>query len=429
MRERQGHYVLMDFGAGVMQRPDGSSGGEVTVGTPLYMAPELFDNHPATRASDVYALGVLLYYLVTGAYPVSGKNVSELRAAHRSGVPVPLDDRRTDLPAPFVAAIGRALARDPERRPQTATELLRELEASGARTGDRGRMWVELGAIALVIVIAISLTLLSGLLATRAFNRVTDRPDLFAQESLWDAWRIGVQAMVLPAVAGIVLVVFASAAQLTASMVPAVPRAWNGQWSRLARAMGLAPPEYARALAGATILGCLVGFGLVWFAFPDVPDAYLGSLSTDPPGQFAPFTPGNDVRALGYRLAISMLVCAGAVAWTRARMLGAAHGSGIPPGMTVAAIGLLSLLTVFAQAPYKLMTARYNEMPVGVVGAERCYLMSELAGDVRVYCPGWPPPRVRTIPADGVGERCGFEDNVFTPSRVAGCGRDATPSR
>ena len=426
MRERQGHYVLMDFGAGVIQRPDGSSAGEITVGTPLYMAPELFENHPATRASDVYALGVLLYYLVTGEYPVAGRSVTELRAAHRAGRTVPLDDRRTDLPAGFVAAVGRALARDPERRPQSATELLRELEANRPATDTRRRAWLEVASIALVVLMSVGLTLLSGLLATRAFNRVIDRPDAFAHESFWDAWRIGVQAMVLPAVVGIVLVIFASATQLAASLVPAVPRVWNQQWTRLARAIGLTPPDYARAVAGATILGGLIGFALVWVAFPDVPAGYLGSLAVDPPDRFTPFTPGHDIRALGFRLTISMLAFAGAVAWTRARSLGASHQTGIPSGLTVAALGLVALMTVFAQAPYKLMTARYNEMPVGTVGMERCVLMGEEAGSVRVYCPAWPPPRVRSIPAGEVERRCGFESNVFTVSAATGCGRDTT---
>src|SRR5215831_15936255 len=65
MRERGGRIVLMDFGLGH------ESGGVAADfgGTPLYMAPELFNGGPPTVHSDLYAVGVLLFHLVTGEYP------------------------------------------------------------------------------------------------------------------------------------------------------------------------------------------------------------------------------------------------------------------------------------------------------------------------------------------------------------------------
>jgi eukaryotic-like serine/threonine-protein kinase len=119
MREQGGRTVLMDFGAG--SESVGDSSGPVDVaGTPLYLAPELFEKQPATRASDIYSLGVLLYRMVTWSYPVDGADRSEIAKAHREGRRQRLRDARPDLPHGFVEVVERALARDPAERYQTA---------------------------------------------------------------------------------------------------------------------------------------------------------------------------------------------------------------------------------------------------------------------------------------------------------------------
>jgi serine/threonine-protein kinase len=122
MRAAGGRTVLMDFGTVKDLVPDaeasGSSGNDFA-GTPLYVAPEVFEGQPRTKRSEIYSLGVLLYHLVTGAYPVEGKTRAELERAHRSGERKFLRDVRPDLPDTFVYAVERALAANPQGRYET----------------------------------------------------------------------------------------------------------------------------------------------------------------------------------------------------------------------------------------------------------------------------------------------------------------------
>ena len=103
-------------------------------GTPLYLAPELFDGRPATRASDIYSLGVLLYRMVTREYPVEGADRSQIERAHREGRVKRLRDARPDLPSEFIQTVERALSPDPAARPQTAGEL--EAALTSKRSSD-----------------------------------------------------------------------------------------------------------------------------------------------------------------------------------------------------------------------------------------------------------------------------------------------------
>jgi serine/threonine-protein kinase len=162
MRSSDGRYLLMDFGAGV--EADDLRGP--LSGTPLYIAPEVFAGRPASHASDVYSLGVLLYALVTGSWPVTGGSVSELREKHEAGDVRLLRDVRPDLPEPFLRVVEKALARDPAARFATAGQLEHALAASiGAEAPvppeARRRPWtvavVAVGTLALVAAAWIAL--------------------------------------------------------------------------------------------------------------------------------------------------------------------------------------------------------------------------------------------------------------------------------
>jgi len=132
IREDGGRIVLMDLGTGREIDAGARRGLPDFAGTPLYIAPEVFDGAPASEATDVYSLGILLYHLVTGSYPVWAKTVEELKGKHRKAAPIRLRDARADLPTVFVSVVDRAIAKVPSDRYLTAgaleADLLRSLD-------------------------------------------------------------------------------------------------------------------------------------------------------------------------------------------------------------------------------------------------------------------------------------------------------------
>ena len=120
MREEGGRIVLMDLGAGKECMSAALAPGGDLTGTPLYLAPEAWRDSEATPQADIYSLGVLLYHLVTAAYPVSGSTLSEVREAHRTGRRTRFRDARADLPHAFIDAVERALAPEPSARYESA---------------------------------------------------------------------------------------------------------------------------------------------------------------------------------------------------------------------------------------------------------------------------------------------------------------------
>ena len=124
MRGEGGRTVLMDFGAAKDLNAAPRQPGNDFAGTPLYMAPEVFAGHQRSKASDIYSLGVLLYYLVSGVYPVPGTTRTEVGRHHQEPHErKPLRDVRPDLPDAFIRVVERALAQRPQDRYQSAGEF------------------------------------------------------------------------------------------------------------------------------------------------------------------------------------------------------------------------------------------------------------------------------------------------------------------
>jgi serine/threonine-protein kinase len=129
----------------------GASRGTPLLGTPLYMSPEAIQSGEVDGRADLYALGAVAYYLLTGNHVFEGTNVIDVCSQHLSKVPTP-PSKRTDLPIPasLEALILRCLEKAPENRPSSALALAKELRAIEAEIGpftdeEARRWWDERG--------------------------------------------------------------------------------------------------------------------------------------------------------------------------------------------------------------------------------------------------------------------------------------------
>ena len=172
-----GHAVVADFGVALVvsraadhatgpASPDGrlTSLGMV-VGTPPYMSPEQASGDGALDGrSDIYALGCVLYEMLTGEPPFSGATARATIARRFQGPPVPLRQRRPDVPAAVAAVVQKALAIEPADRFATGAEFASALAAVEPRSGIAGLRARARGWRALAVV-AGSLAILSLALA------------------------------------------------------------------------------------------------------------------------------------------------------------------------------------------------------------------------------------------------------------------------
>ncbi len=119
----------------------------VITGTPAYMAPEMvFGDHVDARA-DLYALGCVAYYLLTGEEVFTGDTAHKLITQHLQAVPVPPSERTgRPIPAALERLVLACLAKQPEERPQSARQLRQSLDAIDGMVWseeEAGRWWEQ----------------------------------------------------------------------------------------------------------------------------------------------------------------------------------------------------------------------------------------------------------------------------------------------
>ena len=105
----------------------------VSVGTPAYMAPEQISADPAVdHRADIYAFGCIAYEIIAGRPPFDASSVQSLFAAHLSQTPDPLVEHSAEVPDSLATLVMRCLEKDPARRPQSAREMLGQLQGTEA---------------------------------------------------------------------------------------------------------------------------------------------------------------------------------------------------------------------------------------------------------------------------------------------------------
>lgn len=172
MHDNYGLLVLMDFGTSI-ERTSEKAKEEYVSGTPLFMAPELFSGHTLTPASDIYALGVLLFKLASECYPVTGESIIELDNAHKSGDYSSLSQIRPDLPKYLLQLIQLMMNPVAKKRP-SAENVLKKLDWLQALPQRR---------IKIVALSVIFITLIIGtLVSTVGFFKIKKSQVLVIQE-------------------------------------------------------------------------------------------------------------------------------------------------------------------------------------------------------------------------------------------------------
>jgi hypothetical protein len=449
MRESGGRIVLMDFGAGRdLRRPIWPS-DRAAAGTPVCMAPEVLVGQPATQASDIYSLASLLFFLVSGEYPVEGRTLSDIVLAHGMGRRRLLADCRPDLPERFVQVVERALSPDPRRRPPTAGalmhDLLATLPASHALSGERPRRtfggalarrpdaaavdaereataedepsaagearsaWSRLPAPLVKAAGALAAVWAFGSLMSMALNTTLGRSIGFSGETplSWLVW--GVRSLIAPAVLAVILlgtgVALVSVWRLATTL-------WGGlaaRWARV-RAAAASRLEASRlgnpnALAGLLLVLQVAALVAVWWRFGPLIVAVLTPVDLEP--ALAPLRPDNYAEHHVFRQSLTAIVLAMTVARRRQ--------SPIERRAVVLGLMITALCLVLLEAPYRVLFQ--NEFERVSFESMRCYRIGEQRGEMLLHCPDAAAPRNRVVRQDDSRvRRLGIVESVFTPS-------------
>ncbi len=173
--------IVADFG---IARAVEVAGGErltgtgLAVGTPAYMSPEqaVGDKNVDAR-SDVYALGCVVYEMVTGRAPFEGATPQEMLAKHAVDTVPGLRTSDPSIPLFLERAVDRALAKRPDERFQSASAFAEALtsEIVVARVGRRRSPWLAVSGAAIVLLVAAALVLMN-VLGGPAYERLAVLP-------------------------------------------------------------------------------------------------------------------------------------------------------------------------------------------------------------------------------------------------------------
>jgi len=177
----RGHAEVLDFGlakyaAAVAESDDTRTMQSLTaagtvVGTPHYMAPEILQGKPADARSDLWALGVVLHEMLTGALPFQGSTAYEVSAAILGQSPPPLPE---NVPSGLRTIVERCLAKRPEDRYQNAGDVRRALEAlSMSLFPSRSRrpfLWAAVAVVAMIAAAGLYFSHQQSLAAARTLS-------------------------------------------------------------------------------------------------------------------------------------------------------------------------------------------------------------------------------------------------------------------
>jgi eukaryotic-like serine/threonine-protein kinase len=177
-----GVALVADFGVAKALLASTASGTEaltsvgVAIGTPAYMSPEQVAADPAVdHRADLYSFGMIAYEMLAGQAPFAGRPPQALLAAHLTGVPEPLQQRRPATPPALADLVMRCLEKRPADRPQNANEIVQVLDSLSTSSQTPVQLPRQRRTTRFTVIAALVLVALSGL---GAWWRFGHRPPL-----------------------------------------------------------------------------------------------------------------------------------------------------------------------------------------------------------------------------------------------------------
>jgi beta-lactam-binding protein with PASTA domain/predicted Ser/Thr protein kinase len=149
--DESGHAKVTDFGIARAGASDMTETGSI-MGTAQYLSPEQAQGHPVSASSDLYAIGVVLYELLTGKVPFDGESPVTIALKHVSEAPAPLLHLNPGISPELEHVVMWALNKNPADRPQEADQLILALEQAKSLivSGARGQHTASMAAFAVV---------------------------------------------------------------------------------------------------------------------------------------------------------------------------------------------------------------------------------------------------------------------------------------
>ena len=429
MREDRGRIVLMDFGTGRDGAQLAHAGAGDLAGTPLYMAPEVLAGAAASVQSDIYSVGVLLYYLLTGHHPVEGRTLDEIIQAHVRGRRKPLAERRPDLRDDFLRVIDKALAPDPDARYDSAALLVHDLvsldAADAAQALPRTVTQRILLAAAWLAMTALGVALL-GFVTSIAFNVTLERMSVAGETPrAWFGW--GVRAL-LAAVVDLQYV-FAVAVVVGAwiglrRLVPGFDRLaarLDKQGGRLARRLRLWDPDSFGVIAFAIALTFLVIVISTHSLLVSAVMTTVSNMTLEQRGALcvenlfnaaACSSTSSGASYYNYRLALEALIWLGVLGSWRLVRLRRQTKTPYSTALLTALVSVVVLAVIMWVAPWRLVMQ--SERPVVVFDGRRCYDLGRERTQLLLYCPDGSPRIQRVVEQDPRLRDSGAIEVVFS---------------
>ncbi len=210
----EGRAKIADFGIAKAAMSEATVPGQV-MGTPGYMSPEQINGKPLDGRSDLFSLGVIAYWLMTGHKPFEGESITEVCVKVVSQDPAPPSSVCPSLGQEFDYVLGRALAKDPVQRYQNGKEFALDVQDLRARRAPRSKA-TTVSSSAIVRDATVAMGTAAAAARTSLTPAVTAVPAAPVRRRM--RWPLYAAAALLLMFAGAALLAFSSNPKLPATL-------------------------------------------------------------------------------------------------------------------------------------------------------------------------------------------------------------------